>query len=187
MTTIAKITNPIDRRQRVAAGWANSGFVRHGAAHETGGAVRPVSGGAHAAPPTDLVDADCPVVRPGIETAGKEGLGIFAGVSAEWVGAGGLSFQIERVPPGARGKAHLHADHESAIYVLSGAYECRFGPGLSRRAAVRAGEFQFIPAGVPHLPVNLSQTEPVVALVARTDPNAQERVVLLPELDAAAD
>ncbi len=128
---------------------------------------------------------DCPVVRPGKETAGKEGLSIFAGIFAESVGSQRLSLQLESVPPGARGRAHLHADHESAIYVLSGAYECRFGPDLQHRATVRAGEFQYIPAGVPHLPINLSAHEPVVALVARTDPNAQERVVLLPALDPA--
>jgi uncharacterized RmlC-like cupin family protein len=40
----------------------------------------------------------------------------------------------------------------------------------------------YIPAGVPHLPANLS-TEPVTAVIARTDTNEQESVVLLPELD----
>jgi uncharacterized RmlC-like cupin family protein len=49
---------------------------------------------------------------------------------------------------------------------------------------VAAGEFIYIPAGVPHLPVNPSRTEPVTAVIARTDPNEQESVVLLPELDA---
>jgi uncharacterized RmlC-like cupin family protein len=31
--------------------------------------------------------------------------------------------------------------------------------------------------------MNASQSEPCVALIARTDPNEQESVVLLPELD----
>jgi uncharacterized RmlC-like cupin family protein len=35
---------------------------------------------------------------------------------------------------------------------------------------------------MPHLPFNASQKE-AVALLARTDPNDQESVVLLPELD----
>jgi uncharacterized RmlC-like cupin family protein len=47
---------------------------------------------------------------------------------------------------------------------------------------VRAGELFYIPAGVPHLPANLSST-PCTAIIARTDPNEQESVVLLPELD----
>jgi uncharacterized RmlC-like cupin family protein len=37
---------------------------------------------------------------------------------------------------------------------------------------------------VPHLPYNASSTEPCVAVISRTDPNEQESVVLLPELDA---
>jgi len=46
-----------------------------------------------------------------------------------------------------------------------------------------AGDFFYIPAGVPHLPMNTGD-EPCVAVVARTDPNEQESVVLLPHLDA---
>ena len=60
-----------------------------------------------------------------------------------------------------------------------------YGEGLRESVVTRAGDFLYIPAGVPHLPVNLSQTEPCVAIVARTDPNEQESVVLLPELDHA--
>jgi uncharacterized RmlC-like cupin family protein len=48
---------------------------------------------------------------------------------------------------------------------------------------VRAGDMFYIPAGVPHLPANLSD-QPVTAVIARTDPNEQESVVLLPELDS---
>jgi uncharacterized RmlC-like cupin family protein len=47
----------------------------------------------------------------------------------------------------------------------------------------RKGDFLDIPAGVPHLPVNTRSTDMAVALLARTDPNEQEGVVLLPELD----
>ena len=42
----------------------------------------------------------------------------------------------------------------------------------------------YIPAGVPHLPINASEHEPATCVVARTDPNEQESVVLLPELEA---
>src|SRR5438270_1396737 len=55
--------------------------------------------------------------------------------------------------------------------------------GLRERAEAHAGDFVYIPAGTPHLPVNASSTEACVALVAGTDPNEQESVVLLPELD----
>jgi hypothetical protein len=40
---------------------------------------------------------------------------------------------------------------------------------------------------MPHLPYNLSDTESCVAVIARTDPNEQESVVLLPELENRPD
>ncbi len=49
-----------------------------------------------------------------------------------------------------------------------------------------AGDFMYIPANVPHLPINPSPTETAVAILARTDPMEQESVVLLPDLDALA-
>ncbi|MDE2806960.1 MAG: cupin, partial [Gemmatimonadota bacterium] len=46
-----------------------------------------------------------------------------------------------------------------------------------------SGDFIYIPAGIPHLPYNPSETETCSAVIARTDPNEQESVKLLPELD----
>ncbi|MDX1520380.1 MAG: cupin domain-containing protein, partial [Anaerolineae bacterium] len=88
------------------------------------------------------------------------------------------------IPPGGRAKAHLHQNHETAIYVLQGEGGMWYGDNLSEHLTVKAGEYLYIPAGVPHLPYNPSDTEAAVAMVARTDPNEQESVVLLPELDA---
>ena len=48
---------------------------------------------------------------------------------------------------------------------------------------MKAGDFLYIPADTPHLPYNSSQTKPATAVIARTDPNEQESVVLLPHLD----
>ncbi len=125
----------------------------------------------------------CVVVRAGETFAGKQGLSYFAGVSAETVGATGICMHLVTLPPGGRAKAHLHAAHETALYVLSGESETWFGEGLRQRVTARAGEFVYIPAGMPHLPANASATEPCVAVLARTDPNEQESVVPLPELD----
>ena len=55
------------------------------------------------------------------------------------------------------------------------------------RLSSKRREFLYIPAGMPHLPANLSTTEQCVAVLARTDPNEQESVTLLPELDALVD
>ena len=125
----------------------------------------------------------CAVVRVGESYDGKQGLSYFAGISAETVGATGLCMHLVTFPPGARARAHLHQAHETAIYVLSGESEMWFGEGLAEKLTARAGEFVYIPAGMPHLPANASATEPCVAVLARTDPNEQESVVLLPELD----
>jgi uncharacterized RmlC-like cupin family protein len=43
---------------------------------------------------------------------------------------------------------------------------------------VKAGEYLYIPAGVPHLPYNPSSNEPCTAILARTDPNEQESIIL---------
>jgi uncharacterized RmlC-like cupin family protein len=38
---------------------------------------------------------------------------------------------------------------------------------------MRAGDFMYIPPGIPHLPVNPSATHEARAVIARTDPNEQ--------------
>lgn len=123
------------------------------------------------------------VVRPSVHYGGKQGVEYFAGVSAQNVGAEGICAHLVIIPPGGRARAHLHEAHESVVYVLEGAVVTWFGEWLAEHVVNRAGDFVYIPAGVPHLPVNLSRTEPARALVARTDPNEQESVVLLPHLD----
>ena len=92
--------------------------------------------------------------------------------------------QLLTIPPGARTKAHKHASHETAIYQLSGEAGTWYGERLEHHIVSRAGDFVYIPADTPHLAYNRSRTEPAMAVVARTDPNEQESVVLLPDLDA---
>lgn len=61
------------------------------------------------------------------------------------------------IPPGGRAKAHLHQNHETAIYVLSGEVGMWFGEDLAEHLSVQTGDFLYIPAGMPHLPYNKSQ------------------------------
>jgi uncharacterized RmlC-like cupin family protein len=123
---------------------------------------------------------ECRIVRGGDAEgyAGKQGLDYFAGVSAESCGSEGLCLHLLVIPPGGQARAHLHEGHESAIYVLEGSAAMRHGEGLAQVDTMTAGDFVFIPAGVPHQPYNPTG-RPVRALVARTDPNEQESVVLL--------
>lgn len=125
----------------------------------------------------------CRIVRPSSTYDGKQGLTYFEGIAAETVGSKGICMHVLTLPPGARAKAHLHESHETAIYCLSGSAHTWYGDRLENHVVLHAGELMYIPAGVPHLPANLSNA-PCTAIIARTDPNEQESVVLLPELDA---
>ena len=129
----------------------------------------------------------CRVVRAGKEFLGKQGHLVAPGISAQSVGAQRIHMQIVRLPPGNRSKAHKHEGHETAIYILSGESGCWHGDKLQHHLIARAGDFVYIPANMPHLPYNLSDTESCVAVIARTDPNEQESVVLLPELESRPD
>jgi len=128
--------------------------------------------------------ATCACLRAGEPFLGKQGFSYAPAISAESVGAKGIHLQMLTIPPGARAKAHKHQSHETAIYTLSGEVGMWYGERLENNMLTRAGDFVYIPANMPHLPYNLSETEPATAVVARTDPNEQESVVLLPELDA---
>ncbi len=118
-------------------------------------------------------------VRPLQTTATRQGLRQFVGISGANSGARGLSMNEVIIPPGGRAQAHRHVGSESAIYLLSGTVRTFYGSCLERSVVNRAGDFLFIPAGVPHQPVNLSATQLAIAIVARNDPNEQERVEVL--------
>jgi uncharacterized RmlC-like cupin family protein len=130
------------------------------------------------------IQSTCRVVRAEQEFKGKQALWYAPGISAESVGAQNIHLQIVTIPPGAKAKAHMHAGHESAIYILMGKSGIWYGQGLTEHLVAQPGDFVYIPAAMPHLPYNLSVTEKCVAIIARTDPNEQESVILLPELDS---
>jgi uncharacterized RmlC-like cupin family protein len=125
----------------------------------------------------------CRVLKAGGSYEGKQGFRYTAGVSAETVGAEGICLMLLTIQPGDRARAHLHESHETAIYVLSGESVMWYGERLENRVEAKAGDMVYIPAGVPHLPANVSDS-PCVAVIARTDPNEQESVVLRPDLEA---
>ncbi len=127
--------------------------------------------------------ADCKLIHAGDAYRGKQGFDYFPGVTNETAGARGLCMHLLTVPPGAKAKAHKHNLHETTIYVLSGKVKMWYGERLEKWMECQPGDFIYIPAGMPHLPMNMSKTEVATAVVARTDPNEQESVVLLPELD----
>lgn len=126
----------------------------------------------------------CRIVHGGEAFHGKQGLDYFAGISSESTGSEGICMHMLVMPPGARAKAHLHQNHETAIYMLEGVVEFLHGPNLEHCDRVQQGDYIYIPAGVPHLPYNPTEAR-AVAVLARTDPKEQESVVLRPDLDPA--
>jgi uncharacterized RmlC-like cupin family protein len=117
------------------------------------------------------------VIRPGPEATERQHLDYFLGVSGDTCGATRLAMHLVVVPPGAAAEPHYHDGYETAIYQLEGRVETRFGETLERSVVTEAGDFLFVPPGVPHQAVNLSETERAVALIARNDAGEQERVV----------
>lgn len=127
--------------------------------------------------------SECVKLRPGKTYYGKQGFSYFEGIAKETVGSHGVCMHLLTVPPGGRAKAHKHATHETAIYAISGAAKMYWGERLEHVMEIKAGDMIYIPADVPHLPLN-DGDDPAVAVIARTDPHEQESVVLLPELEA---
>ncbi len=125
----------------------------------------------------DVSGDDIITVRPVEPVATAQRLPAFVGISAETAGSTGIGMNIVVIPPGASADAHYHDGFETAIYLLSGRVETRYGEGLAQTVTNEPGDFLYIPAGVPHQPRNLSDTEPARALVARNTPREQESVV----------
>ena len=100
-----------------------------------------------------------------------------AGMSAKNVQSQQLSMNVATIPPGGVAYAHIHVDFEVMLYILQGRVRHEYGEGLVRTLENEAGDFIFIEPGVPHEVFNMSDTEPVVAVVARSDANEWENIV----------
>jgi uncharacterized RmlC-like cupin family protein len=134
----------------------------------------------HRAPtsPDLTTHGNCVIVRSAGQYDGKQGVSPASGISSRSAGSKALCLHLVMIPPGTRGMPHYHAEHESAIYTVSGETEVWHGAGLLQRTVVRAGDFMYVPAGTPHLPVNRGDVMSV-SVVARTDPEEQESVVIM--------
>ena len=116
-------------------------------------------------------------VRGGGRRRAWNGIEYKTGMWAENVGSGALSMNVAMIPPGGVAKAHIHVDFEVMLYILQGHVRHEFGPRLEKTLDNEAGDFIFIEPGVPHEVFNLSDTEPVVAVVARSDAQEWENIV----------
>ena len=117
------------------------------------------------------------VVRGGGITRGWNGIQYRAGLSAKNVNARQLSMNVATIPPGGVAAAHIHVGFEVMLYILAGRVRHEYGPALESSVENQAGDFIFIEPGVPHEVFNLSDTEPVVAIVARSDASEWEHII----------
>ena len=108
---------------------------------------------------------------------GWNGIKYKTGLSARNVRAEALSMNVATIPPGGVAFAHIHVDFEVMLYILKGTVRHEYGPGLRKTVQTTAGDFIFIEPGVPHEVFNVSETEPVVAVVARSDANEWENII----------
>lgn len=117
-------------------------------------------------------------VRPQGTHISKQQLPNFEGISGATAGSKHLCMHLVIIPPGGRAMAHYHDGYETTIYIIQGRAETRYGINLEHSTINEAGDFLFIPPNLPHQPINLSDSEQVIAVVARNDPNEQESVVV---------
>lgn len=111
---------------------------------------------------------------------GWNGIRYRTGLSAKNVGARHLSMNVATVPPGAVAYAHVHVDFEVMLFILEGRVRHEYGENLESSMENGPGDFIFIEPGVPHEVLNLSDTEPVVAVVARSDASEWSNIVDYP-------
>jgi len=116
-------------------------------------------------------------IRPEHEVMTLQRLPYFVGISGSTVGSRGLSMHLVVIPPGAKADPHVHIGYETGIYVLEGKVLTRWGKNLENETVSEPGEFLFVPPGVPHEAVNLSQSSPARAVIARNDPAEQDKVL----------
>lgn len=145
----------------------------------------PILAAAEVSPTTVRNALSVQVITPEMAYEGKQKMGIVAGVCQQTVGSQALCMHIAAMPPRSRGVVHMHDAHESSLYVTEGCTRTYFGPNLEHYVDSKAGELLYIPAGMPHLAANLKD-EPAKGVLARTDPNEQESVRLLPHLEDKA-
>jgi uncharacterized RmlC-like cupin family protein len=133
---------------------------------------------------TDNIELDAVEDHDGILTirggGGKRdwnGIHYKQGMSAKNVGSTKLSMNVATIPPGGVAYAHIHDGFELMLYIVEGNVRHEFGDGLKKVLENTGGDFIYIKPGVPHEVFNMSDTEPVVAFVARSSANEWDSII----------
>jgi uncharacterized RmlC-like cupin family protein len=111
------------------------------------------------------------IVKPSAEDR-ETPRGVVGGaeISQATTGATNIYMGVFRVPPAARSRPHYHENCESAVYLLSGALEVRWGDHLDEVVQLEPRDMVYVPPRETHILQNLSDTEPAEYVVARDSP-----------------
>ena len=83
------------------------------------------------------------VVRPTAEIMSRQQLPYYVGISEVTAGAKNISLNLIIIPPAGAAEPHLHKGYETAIYILKGRADTRYGR--------EAREFGYLSRGRFHL------------------------------------
>jgi uncharacterized RmlC-like cupin family protein len=111
------------------------------------------------------------IVKPSSEER-QTPRGVLGGaeISQATTGATNLYMAVFRVPAGARSRPHYHEACESAVYLLSGHLEVRWGDRLEEVVELEPRDMVYVPPRETHILRNLSDSEPAEYVVARDSP-----------------
>ena len=110
------------------------------------------------------------VIKPGADRAVPRGVVGGAEVSQATAGAHNIYMGVFRVPAGSRSRPHYHAACESAVYMLSGTLDVRWGEHLQESVRIGVGDLVYVPPRETHVLENPSADEPAQYVVARDAP-----------------
>ncbi len=108
---------------------------------------------------------------------GWNGIRYKAGLSAKNTPASKLSMNVATIPPGGVAYAHIHDGFDLMLYILRGRVRHEYGDRCAKTLENTAGDFIYIEPGVPHEVFNMSDTEEVIAVVARSDASEWDNII----------
>jgi uncharacterized RmlC-like cupin family protein len=124
--------------------------------------------------PTIKVTRGKDLTADAAQTAGTVrllGVGKAVGATRIWMGR-------VRNQPGEWSDAHHHGDAETAGLLVAGHARIYYGEGFREYVDLEPGDFVYVPSHLPHIEGNLSETEPMEWVTARSPDNI---IVNLPE------
>ncbi len=109
-----------------------------------------------------------------VKTRPQAGIRVVNGadeVSPTTAGSESLFMGRCSVPAGMQGMPHYHEDCESAVYMLSGRLNVRWGEDLEHAVSLEPGDMIYVPPRETHLLENPSMEQAAEYVVARDAPD----------------